>query len=718
MNPDRPTEKSVSPTVAIVDGDTSSLADKLSATLRSSRFWELLSQATGGHPAETLKVVILPELAGFEPRSPLATDPALVEMLIDLLGEHGFLDVSVVGSTDSSALWAGNRDIYAVCDLLGYRFETPKGLSYKVFDLSEVVESSPFSLESTLHGTRLSRIWTDAAFRLVFSKNRTDEDAGYALCLDTLLGVLPMADKDLYYRRRRDVGEVVADLLSVAPPHFALIDAITSAHGSGGKRAPNAHSTGTLIASSEIALADFVGALKMGLDPHISPIFNRVVQRYPLPQRYRIDGPLGGYAGWRNVPAVLVRSSRNRAGAAALDRLVQPWLQRLDPELFPFKNPLDAQLNSIVAPFFQDTDTSSASHWLLVLANLVIGALGQMLEASRVLFDKDALRQRPVSLGIDPAAYPQEIFDALVDEMTQLERIAANAAEEIGGLRWRYVDKAVVFAYTRTLPINFDLFTARVDVAHTIQFMNDYIGGVVVPLAHDEKGRSIRQAERNIYLPQPNYLVLYHGKYIDVTKLEVVKYEDNCHQLFWKTIRSENESATFDDGIARFERTDDGVKITITGRQLFSLPLFWQVFDLNLIPELKAALITDAYRTFFDRTIANFEALIEGREIRIGRPADEPSMPEGERLNELLAQIGTLFAPIIQSWLEGAAVPEGIKGRSEADEDGFVHVKPEDHRVSGASVAPPPAWIKEIQQFLAGLSDAARRDLARQAMKQ
>src|SRR5262249_43334894 len=136
MNDDWSTEKLVSPTVAIVDGDATSLADKLATTLRLSRFWEVLSQKRGGRPADAFKVVILPELAaGFEPRSPLGTDPALVGMLIALRCEYGFLDIAVVGSADNSALWAGNRDIYAICDLLGYRFETPRGLTYKVLDL-------------------------------------------------------------------------------------------------------------------------------------------------------------------------------------------------------------------------------------------------------------------------------------------------------------------------------------------------------------------------------------------------------------------------------------------------------------------------------------------------------------------------------------------------------------------------------------------------------
>ena len=75
----------------------------------------------------------------------------------------------------------------------------------------------------------------------------------------------------------------------------------------------------------------------------------------------------------------------------------------------------------------------------------------------------------------------------------------------------------------------------------------------------------MRQAERNIYLPQPNYLVLYQGKPIDVSKLEVVEYAADRHRLYWKTVLSENGSATYDDGIATFERTSDGTRVTITG---------------------------------------------------------------------------------------------------------------------------------------------------------
>jgi uncharacterized protein (DUF362 family) len=695
------------PRVAIVDDSTLTAAEKLSAALDGVEFWDALARARAGRPADELRIVIKPELAGFAAGSPSVTDPVLVEALLDLLHDRGFSNASVVGTPDSSALWADNRELYALSDLLGYRFATPQGRSYDIVDLSESPDGVAFASESVLHGDALSRDWIGADIRIVFSKNRTDEQAGYALCLDTLIGVLPRTDKDLHYRSRRDPGDVVADLLTAAPITFCLIDAIVSAHGSGGGRAPLAIESGTVVAASDIVLADYIGALKMGLDPSASPIFARVVRTHRLPRSYTISGTLTPYAGWLNVPAPLVRAAQMRGAAAFPDRLVAPWLQRLDPELFPLKHPVDAKLNAALSEFFADTATSAGKQWLLAALNLLLGLIGQWTASYQTLVDKDALRQRALPLGIDVAGVSEDAFDDLVADLIQLEPIAAQAPKVSDELSWRYVEEAVVFHYTRTLPIDYARFVQRVDVARTIQFMNDYLGGVVVPLARDEIGRPVRQAERNIYLPQPNYLVLYQGKPIDVSKLEVVEYDADRHRLYWKTIDSQNDSAIHDDGIATFERVADGTRITIIGRQQFTLPLFWQVFDLNLVPDLKSILVTHAYRTFFDRTIANFEALVEGREIRIGRPVDEPALPAIEQLMPLLRKIGDVMMPLLQN----LAPKQGRISEQQADADGFVHVVP-GTQASGGS-ANIDGWTTAVAQFLGGLGGAVQRDVLR-----
>ena len=337
------------------------------------------------------------------------------------------------------------------------------------------------------------------------------------------------------------------------------------------------------------------------------------------------------------------------------------------------------------------------------MANGILGWIGTTIETYRTLFDKDALRRRAVPLGLDIDTIPDTAFDALVDELRRLEPVAAAATPASNELAWRYVHDAVAFRYSRLLPIRFDRFIRRVDIARTIQFMNDYLGGLLVPLSHDALGRPVRQAERNIYLPQPNYLVLYQGKPIDVSKLEVVEYQDDRHRLYWKTLLSENGSAVYDDGIASFEQRRDGTQVTITGRQQFALPPFFQVFDPAQVPGLKPMLVTHAYQTFFDRTIANFEALVEGRDIRIGRPVDETALPPAEQLMPLLQRIGEAALPLLQRLQQRTTdSPEHL-----ADADGFVHVAPEEIPTSDVD-----RWSAELTVFIAELGRAIARDLA------
>ena len=684
--------------VAIVDDSGLSASARLATALDRAEFWTTLRSVR----AESPRILIKPELAGFAVGSPTVTDPALVESLIDVLHDHGFTNVAVAGAADSSALWAENRELYALSDLLGYRYETPRGHPYDIIDLAEQQVDGVFATDSALRGCAIAREWLEADVRIVFSKNRTDVSMGYALCLDTLIGALPLIDKDLHYRKRRHPGDVVAALLAVAPVQFCLIDATTSAHGPGARRSPVAIDTGTIIAASDIVLADYAGALKMGLDPKVSPLFERVLRTQPLPRRYIVSGSLDVYPRWQNVQPLSVQAAKLRGQTETFDRLIEPWLQRVDPALFPLKHPLDARVNAMLADHFADT---GARQWVLTAVNALLAWFDTIVTAYRTLFDKDALQQQAAPLGFDARTVPDVAFANLVAELRDLEPLAATAPQVSEELRWRYLDQAVLFRYARVLPIDFVSFVRRVDIARTIEFMNDYLGGVLVVLADDEEGRPVRQAERNIYLPQPNYLVLFQGKPIDVSKLEVVEYDTDRHRLYWKTILSENGSAEYDDGIATFKRVEGGTRVSIIGRQQFALPAFFQVFDPDLIPGLKAKLVTHAYQTFFDRTAANFEALVEGREIRIGRPVDEPSPRLIEQLMPLLEQLAELAAPLLRRLSSDAA---GSEPDHSLDSDGFIHVVPSQ---SESAPLDPNRWLAEWSRFADGLGQAIRRDL-------
>lgn len=703
----------------IVEDPSKPAPELLDESLERSGFWHQLEAAreASGQSAERFPILIKPELEAFERGSPAATDPLLVAHLIDRLQARGYRRVNVCAGADSSFFWAENRDVMVLADLLGYAFETPEGHPYDVLDLGADQVPNVFGEGSALQGEGLARAWLEAGFRICFASNRTDEREGYALALHSLLGVLPQADKDYYYRYRRAAGDAVAELLRVADVQFTLIDAVVSAHGEGCGRSPRALKTGCIIASASAPLADFAGALKMGLDPYVSPLAARVFGLRGLPPDYTIDGNLAPYPGWQNPDPLLLDSRRRRDLVPAASRLVTPWLQVLDADLFPLQRVLDAKLNPRVSRFFGDTDANPVARTLLMLLNYAIGAGGEWLRAYQVVYDKDGIRRTEAPLGFDPQAFGDADYAAIRPQLDRLATLLRDTATAAEPLRWREIDGATIFRFERELPIPFDDFVATVDVSRTIQYMYDYIGGVVVPTARDEAGRTLRQAERNLYLPQPNYLVLYGGQPIDVSKIEICDYAPTRHRMYWKTIKSENGSASYDDGVVSFLRSERGTRVRILGKQQFTLPPFWQAVNLDLFPALKRTLVDHAYRTFFERTIANLEALVEGRDIRLGRPwyaprdcFDTEPLP-AETLERLAMDLGERLASLL-------AVGGGDESASRAqvpvsvDAHGFRHFVGAPVAERGvAPLGPALATAADsLGELLRGLAEAVARD--------
>jgi hypothetical protein len=190
-----------SPVVAIIEADVGTEpTSQLSMALESSDFWGVLDRLSSARERRELKILIKPELGGFEPGCPLATDPGLIEYLVDLLHDRGFANVSVGSSADGATRWAENRDVFALCDLLGYRFVTAKGRVYEIFDFAENLIEDVFPPGSTLRGSRIASAWMHADFRIVFAKCKADDAEGYSLCLGSVASftvrreaALPMA---------------------------------------------------------------------------------------------------------------------------------------------------------------------------------------------------------------------------------------------------------------------------------------------------------------------------------------------------------------------------------------------------------------------------------------------------------------------------------------------------------------------------------------------
>jgi hypothetical protein len=109
--------------------------------------------------------------------------------------------------------------------------------------------------------------------------------------------------------------------------------------------------------------------------------------------------------------------------------------------------------------------------------------------------------------------------------------------------------------------------------------------------------------------------------------------------------------------------------------------------NLDNYPALKDVLFTHAYTTFFTHTMANFEAVYEGRDVRIGRArqpqSGEPGSEHEEtspsaRIAALLTQAQDFIQRNIPSSKESIITRLFTAYNPQAefiDEDGFAHFK-------------------------------------------
>jgi len=710
-----------------LEGRDADLRSTLLELLSRAGFFERLEEvasAAATPPAE-LRILILPELEAYDRGSPIATDPTLVELLIELLHDRGYERVAVGHASGPLDRWLENRDALALADLLGYGFVTPSGQSYEVLDLSEDLEPGGFPAESVLHGASLSRAWLEAQFRVVFAKSRTDEVEGYALCLHTLLSALPGKDGEgRAWRGRLDPAGLCVDLLRRTPVHFALIDAVTTNHGSFGASVPRPLSTATLIASTDAVLADWGGATKMAEDPYRSSLVAAALRALGLPEERTVDGDLAPYPGLRRVHPLVSDSFGRALRTSALGLELLPLIPRVNRERFPFRDARTGSLNSWVAPVYAVADDLALALGVVVTLQYQLSAAAEALESFWTLFDKDRLPRREVSLDLDLDLVKPEDYEAVSGYMESLERLVRDAPVDGHGLKHLRLDGSIVFEYSRLLEAPYSSFVERVPIERAVSFMNDYIGGHTVKVAFDGDGRVVHQAERTLFLPQPGFMVLYGGKPIDVAKLEVIRYAERARAIYWRTVKSSNGSADFDDGIVRFADAGSGTRVSVVARQRFALPLFFQAARLDLNPEVRNAVELWAYHQYFDATMGNFEACYEGREFRIGRPSLAGPQRETDPLSTLEAVLKKLGLSDDEKGggVLSAALHKAIRrgpAPRETDELGFRHFRAEDVRRPGVTEQGTRAVRRASTSILAAarafameLADAVKKDLS------
>jgi hypothetical protein len=161
-------------------------------------------------------------------------------------------------------------------------------------------------------------------------------------------------------------------------------------------------------------------------------------------------------------------------------------------------------------------------------------------------------------------------------------------------------------------------------------------------------------------------------------------------------------------------------------RQKFSLPLFWQVVNMDMSPRIKDFLVVDAYSRYFTQTIANFEAQYQGRDCRIGKPwnvgedSDSASPLNVKAMIEMLVTVGNALQQNFGG-LPGVMQGLGLTGNddtrdlTEVDEDGFRHFAGSEQP---AQPTRPPNLLNMLSKvqgeaggFFNDLAEAIQKDL-------
>jgi uncharacterized protein (DUF362 family) len=235
-----------------------------------------------------------------ETDSPVYTDPALVEALIERMRLEGFSRFVVVESQNVYNYSYTNRSVGEVSAMCGYT-----GNGYEIVDLTADVV--PFDYGSVLGEHTVGRAWLEADYRISFAKNKTHWQCFYTACMKNVYGCLPEWDKMKHYHGKGiEFFQSTVLICDKIPVHFGFLDAWTSGDGlTGHVRDANPNRTRTFFASDNIYALDWVAGEKMQVNPAENYVIQEAMHRWGTIRISRA-GNMSPWYPWRNVRPFVV----------------------------------------------------------------------------------------------------------------------------------------------------------------------------------------------------------------------------------------------------------------------------------------------------------------------------------------------------------------------------------------------------------------------------
>ncbi|MET9695072.1 hypothetical protein ABZY81_43025 [Streptomyces sp. NPDC006514] len=88
-----------------------------------------------------------------------------------------------------------------------------------------------------------------------------------------------------------------------------------------------------------------------------------------------------------------------------------------------------------------------------------------------------AVRTTAIPLGVDVLAFGPAEFEGAARHRELLDQLIAAVPPDADGMRWRYLDEAVLFRCEAEVSTPCDEFTARVDISQVIGLTSGYLAG-------------------------------------------------------------------------------------------------------------------------------------------------------------------------------------------------------------------------------------------------
>lgn len=439
-------------------------------------------------------------------------------------------------------------------------------------------------------------------------------------------------------------------------------------------------------------IVDWVAAGKMGVAPSSSPIFRAVAAPATMSQSIRIVGSVAPFAGTTARNSWLESETTPIAGDgfAALGRLLA---SKIDLDMFPLDDVILGDVARRVGRALSAIPGDEVATFLR--------GFGQLLDRLAFLHarvaDPSRLIRKHFSVNVPIDAIGPAQFERLGDRAGVLSRRLKFSADDgrTFGVEETQDGEFIAF-FCKALAIEYSDFLEQFDIARSMSYLNGYVGGAAIPLGLDEGGRVERQLERTVYLSQPPFLSWWGRDSIDVTKVEQIDRSSDAEVISWHTLISENRGAEADDGVVAIRRGADGfLLVEIIVRQKFPAPGPLRFMETPQFAQVRLAIAREGYRTFMENTVANFEAVYEGRDPLLGRP---PVSPESGSAVEFLRRFFERHAPgfadaasrlrgLTPKW-KPAAHGLGPRDYDESlDERGFRHFR--QAGANGAAPRPP-----------------------------